>query len=124
MTIGQQIKWNFETNGNLVIKNKNGRTIYNEDSNGVWGKYELDSQGKVIYHEDSNRDWVKYERNSQGKVIYFEDSNGYWVKREWDSGGNQIYFENSDGLIKDNRPKSCENKEIVIGGEKYKLVKV
>ena len=41
-----------------------------------------------------------------------------------DKNGNQIYWENSDGLIEDNRPKPCENKEIIIGGEKYKLVKV
>ena len=123
-TIAQQIKWDFKTNGNLEIKDKNGRVIYSEFSNGVWGKYELDSQGKVIYFEDSNKYWAKYERNSQGKVIYFEDTNGYWVKREWDSQGNRIYYENSDGKIIDKRPKSCENKEIVIDGEKFKLVKV
>ena len=35
-----------------------------------------------------------------------------------------IYFENSKGEITDNQPKSCEGKEIVIGGEKFKLVKV
>lgn len=60
-TIAQQIKWDFETNGSLVIKDKNGK---------------------------------------------------------------EIYFEDSDGVIKNNRPKSCENKEIVIGGEKFKLVKI
>jgi len=102
-TIGQQIKWDFETNGELIIRDKNGRTIYDEDSNGVWVKYERNSQGKVIYYEDSNRDWVKYERNSQGKVIYYEDS---------------------DGVIKDNRPKSCEGKIVEFDGEKFKLVKV
>jgi len=122
-TIAQQIKWDFKTNGNLEIKDKNGRVIYSEFSNGVWGKYELDSQGKVIYFEDSNKYWAKYERNSQGKVIYFEDTNGYWVKREWDSQGNRIYYEDSEGEIVDNRPKHCLNKEIVIDGEKFKLVK-
>ena len=80
-TIAQQIKWNFETNGNLEIKDKNG------------------------------------------KEIYFEGSKGYWAKRECDSQGNEIYYENSNGEIVDNRPKPCENKEIVIEGIKYKLVK-
>ena len=80
-TIAQQIKWNFETNGNLEIKGKNG------------------------------------------KQIYFEGSKGYWAKRECDSQGNEIYYENSNGEIVDNRPKPCENKEIVIEGIKYKLVK-
>ena len=81
-TIAQQIKWDFETNGDLEIKDKNG------------------------------------------KEIYWEDSDRYWTKREYDSQGNQIYFEDSGGLIKDNRHKPCENKEIVIDGVKYKLVKV
>ena len=81
MTIAQQIKWNFEANGLLEIKDKNGRTIYHELSN------------------------------------------GYWAKWEWDSKGNRIYYENSNGTIIDYRPKPCENKEIIIEGIKYKLVK-
>ena len=101
-TIAQQIKWDFKANGNLEIKDKNGRVIYSELSNGVWAKWEFDSQGRQIYYENSNGAWVKYE---------------------YDSKGNQIYRETSDGLITDNRPKPCEGKEIVIDGIKYKLVK-
>jgi hypothetical protein len=82
MTIAQQIKWDFKTNGELVVKDKNG------------------------------------------KVIYWENSNGDWTKREYNSQGNRIYYEDSDGYIIDKRPKPCEGKEIVIGGEKFKLVKV
>ena len=103
MTISQQIKWDFETNGYLEIRDKNGNLIYEEFSNGFW---------------------VKYEYDSQGNRIYWENSNGYWRKHEYDSGGNQIYYEDSEGKIVDNRPKPCENKEIIIGGEKFKLVKV
>ena len=102
-TIAQQIKWDFEANGDLEIRDKNGNQIYWEYSNGYWEKCEYDSRGNLIY---------------------FEDSDGVWVKREYDSQGNQIYFEDSGGLIIDNRPKTCENKEIVIEGEKFKLVKV
>ena len=102
-TIGQQIKWDFKTNGNLEIKDKNGKEIYLEDSDGFW---------------------IKFERDSQGKEIYFEDSNKFWVKSEYDSQGRLIYRENSFGRIVDNRPKPCENKEIVIEGVKYKLTKV
>jgi hypothetical protein len=103
MTIAQQIKWNFKANGNLEIRDKNGRTIYFEKSDGDWSKYEMDSQGILIY---------------------WENSRGHWAKYEWDSKGNRIYYEDSDGIIVDNRPKSCLDKEIVIGGEKFKLVKV
>ena len=103
MTIGQQIKWDFKTNGLLEIRDKNGKLIYLERSNGYWAKRERDSKGNEIYYENSKR---------------------YWSKWEYDSKGNVIYFEDSTGEIKDNRPKSCENKEIVIDGEKFKLVKV
>ena len=104
MTIAQQIKWDFKTNGYLEIVNKNGN---------------------VIYYENLYGDWAKYEWDSQGNKIYCENSAGVWAKWEYDSKGNRIYFETSrDGIIEDNRPKPCENKEIVIGGEKFKLVKV
>jgi hypothetical protein len=53
-TIGQWLKWDFKTNGNLILKNTNGQLIYVEDMNGGWAKYERDSQGKIIYYEDSN----------------------------------------------------------------------
>ena len=102
-TIGQWLKWDFEANGHLAIKDKNCRFIYRELSNGWWAKSEYDSKGNAIY---------------QG------DSTGYWAKREYDSKGNQIYYENLYGVIRDNRPKLCESKEIVIGGEKFKLVKI
>ena len=103
MTIAQQIKWDFKTNGNLEIKDKNGRKIYLENSTGYW---------------------TKRKYNSKGEEIYREYSGGYWEKREWDSQGNQIYFEYSGGYIIDKRPKSCEGKIVEIGGEKFKLVKV
>ena len=102
-TIGQQINWDFKTNGDLVIKDKNGSYIYFEDSDGYW---------------------VKREYDSKGKEIYYENSNGFWTKREYDSKGNQIYFEGSNGRITDNRPKPCEGKVVEIDGQKFKLVKV
>ena len=102
-TIGQQIKWDFKTNGDLEIRDKNGNQIY-------W--------------ENSVRYWAKWERDSQGNTIYFENSNEYWSKQEWDSQGNRIYYEDSNGEILDNRPKPCEGKEIVIDGQKFKLTKV
>ena len=101
-TIAEQIKWDFKTNGELEIKDKNGNLIYWEDSDG-W--------------------WVKREYDSQGDEIYLEDSDGYWEKREYDSKGNRIYLENSNGVIEDNRPKPCQNKVVEIDGVKYKLVK-
>jgi hypothetical protein len=102
-TIAEQIKWDFKTNGNLEILDKNGKPIYLERSNGTWAKWEYDSRGNVIY---------------------VETSGGTWAKREWDSQGNQIYYEDSDGEIEDNRPKSCEGKIVEFEGEKFKLVKV
>jgi len=101
-TIAQQIKWDFEANGDLEILGKNDKRIYFEDSDGYWTKREYDSKGNEIYYERSN---------------------GYWSKWEFDSQGNVIYFEDSSGVIEDNRPKPCENKIVEIDGVKYKLVK-
>ena len=122
-TIAEQIKWDFKTNGDLEIRDKNGKPIYYENSKGFWTKRKYDSKGKEIYFENSNGLWAKWEYDSEGNEICFEVSDGYWTRSEYDSKGNEIYFENSDGTIKDNRPKSCENKEIEIDDVKYKLVK-
>lgn len=107
-TIAQQIKWDFEKNGFLEIKDKNGNQIYFEHSDGYWEKREYDSQDNLIYFEDSNGYWRKHQYDSLGNEIYHEDSFRYWSKREWDSEGNQIYYENSNGEIEDNRPKPLE----------------
>ena len=53
-TIGQWLKWDFEANGNLEIRNKNGNLIYKERSDGLWEKYEYDDRGNELYYEDSN----------------------------------------------------------------------
>jgi len=52
-TIGQWLKWDFKTNGNLVIKDKNGNKIYWESGSGAWTKREWDSQNREIYYEDA-----------------------------------------------------------------------
>lgn len=102
-TIAGQIKWDFQTNGDLVIRDKNGKEIYSEYLSGHW---------------------IKYKHDSKGNQIYYENATGFWAKSEYDSGGNQIYYENSIGAICDNRPKPCQNKVIEIEGVKYKLVRV
>jgi hypothetical protein len=38
----------------FVIKDKNGKLIYLEFSNGSWVKHECDDQGNRIRYEDSN----------------------------------------------------------------------
>ncbi len=52
-TFGQWLKWDFEVNGDLKIRNKDGKQLYFEASNGFWAKWEYDSQGNQIYFEDS-----------------------------------------------------------------------
>ena len=51
-TIGQWLNWDFETNDDLKIKDKNGKLIYWENSYGYWSKWEYDSQGNEIYWEN------------------------------------------------------------------------
>ena len=81
-----------------------------------------DKNGNSIYYENSNGVWYKAEYDSNGNQIYYESSTGFWVKREYDSKGNEIYYENSNGNIRDNRPKpTCEGKIVEIEGVKYEL---
>ena len=64
-----------------------------------------DKSGKEIYYETSEGYWNKREFDSSGNEIYYETSKGYWYKQEYDSSGKEIYYENSNGKIIDNRPK-------------------
>ena len=69
-TIAEQIKWDFEANDSLEIKDKKGGLIYNEFSNEYWTKREYDSKGNEIYFEDSGGD-VEDDRPkpSEDKVV-------------------------------------------------------
>ncbi len=110
----------------FVIKDKNGNTIYLENSNGFWSKWECGDEGNEIYYENSDGYWTKREYNDEGKEIYrevsngfwskweyndegkeirYENSNGFWSKWEYNDEGKEIYYENSDGCIIDKRPK-------------------
>ena len=51
-TIAQQINWDFEQNGDLEIRDKNGRQLYIEGG-GYWSKSQYDSYGNEIYYENS-----------------------------------------------------------------------
>ena len=72
-TIAQQIKWDFKANDGLVIKDKNGKLIYWEDSYGYWAKIEYDSESNKIYYENSYGD-VEDNRPKpyEGKVVEIE----------------------------------------------------
>jgi hypothetical protein len=94
-TIAQQINWDFEVNGKLEIKDKNGNLIYYEFSDGYWKKRKYDSKCNLIY---------------------LEDSDGYWAKREYDSQDILIYYADSEGDVQDNRPKPYEGKIVEIEG--------
>ena len=73
-TIAQQINWDFKTNGgDLVIKDKNGKRIYWEDSTGYWVKREYDSKGYCIYFEDSNGTIIdRRPKPCENKVVEIE----------------------------------------------------
>lgn len=64
-TIAQQIKWDFEANGDFEIRDTNGNSIYFENSLGFWAKCERNSKG-VIYYEDSDGDTIDYRPKPLG----------------------------------------------------------
>ena len=49
-TIGQWLKWDFEKNGDLEIKDKNDKTVYREYASAFWEKLERNYQGKLIHY--------------------------------------------------------------------------
>jgi hypothetical protein len=104
-TIAQQLKIKDFP---FVINDKDGNSIYWEESNNFWIKREWDAHGNIIRYESSNDYWSKSEYGAHGNEIYYENSNNYWRKREYDANGNEIYYENSKGRIIDNRPKQVE----------------
>ena len=67
-----------------------------------------DKNGKVIYREWSNGYWQKREYGANGKETRFDDSHGYWQKREYNADGKETKYETSTGLILDYRPKPVE----------------
>jgi hypothetical protein len=80
-TIAQQIKWDFKTNGELEIRDKNGNPIYYEYSNGFWVKREYDSKGNLIYHEDSIGAIIDNRPKScEGKIVEFDGEKFKLVK--------------------------------------------
>ena len=101
-TIAQFLKVNTFP---FVIKDKNGKEIYREVSNGYWSKREYDDEGNEIRYENSYGFWDKREYDDRGNQIRYESSNGFWIKHEYDDEGNEIYSEDSNGQIIDNRPK-------------------
>jgi hypothetical protein len=99
------------TNFPFEIKDKNGKLIYREISNGFWSKSEYDCKDNEIRFENSNGFWHKSEYDDRGNVIRFENSDGYWIKREYDCKGNEIRFEISDGYWH-KREYDCKGNEI------------
>ena len=98
-TIAQQLQ---VKNFPFEIKDKNGHTLYYENCDNDWSRYEYNAKGQEIYFENSNGVWSKSEYVN-GNEIYYENSNGFWSKCKRDSHGKEIYFENSNGIIIDNR---------------------
>jgi hypothetical protein len=124
-TIGQWLNWDFKTNGDLEIRDKNGRQIYWEDSDKSWGsllKPVKMKDGQTIgqwlnWDFEANGDFKIYDK--RGNLIYFEKSSGeHWAKFIYDPKGEVIYYEDSSGQIKDCRiPEVIEH-----NGRKYKLI--
>ena len=70
----------------VIIEYKENNSIYNKE-------------GKSVYIENSLGKWVKKEYDKNGNEIYYEQSDGYWYKREYNDNGDETYFENSKGHI-------------------------
>lgn len=67
-TIGQWLKWDFEVNGDLVVKHPvNGDLIYYEGSPGWWIRQEFDKDHKIVFREYSDgyvREWGTFNQQN------------------------------------------------------------
>ena len=61
-TIAQQIKWDFETNGNLEIQDTNGNLIYFEGLDEFWTKREYDSQNPPHIQPYLSKGYILHNR--------------------------------------------------------------
>jgi hypothetical protein len=107
-TIAQKLGISFESNIPFEIKDKNGRIIYREWSDGVWIKKSYNESGLETEFETSEGYHSTHEYDENGNVIYFEMEDkgiSYWYKKEYDKDGMLIYHENNKRVILDNRKK-------------------
>jgi hypothetical protein len=74
-----------------------------------------DKDGNTIYWENSNGYWEKREYNSNGRLIYYEDPVGSWARNEYDSNGD---------IADNRPKSTCEGKVVEIDGKKYELKEV
>ena len=80
-TIGQLIKWDFETNGSLIIQDKYNKLIYLEASDRFWVKKEYDSQGNCNYYETSCGQIVDDRpKPCEGKIVEIDGEKFKLVK--------------------------------------------
>ena len=66
--------------------------------------------GKIVYSQDSNGNWVKYEYTN-GECTYWENSDGHWSKSEY-TNGKCTYWVTSFGT-KWGTPKSNKKQAIL-----------
>ena len=88
----------FERIYNEKITIVGDKSIFISDENEITfeERYISSENGKTLYYENSNGGWYRYEYDSNGNEIYFENSKGYWIRREFDDNGIIVY-ENSRG---------------------------
>lgn len=96
----------------IQLYNKDGKLIYNENSDGFWFKKEYNDNGYEIYHETSKGYWYRRDVTSDGRQTYYYNSNNIWSKKEY-NGEEIIYCETSiGGVLFDFRPKEMTVSEI------------
>ena len=68
---------------NIKIGNKESKVIRYTMllDEGVWYKFEYDSEGNETYYEDYNYEWHEKKYDDRGNIIYFESSR-YGILRD------------------------------------------
>ena len=129
MTIAQRLgitKFPFK------VKNKKGKLLYVESSNGFFERARYDKNNNKIYYNIGDH-YTKMQYNDRNQLTHLLEKNRdgeitFWYVKEYDTNGKEVYFENSKGKIRNNRPKTeytlLEIAQIIgIPIEKLKILK-
>ena len=98
-------KVTINKNGNVLVTNHRGKSLYEEWSDDDWWVKSLfDERDNLIYSEAPDG-WAKWEYDGNRNLTYYENDEGTWEKIMYDKWSNKIIYKetSSEGVVKDLR---------------------
>jgi YD repeat-containing protein len=93
---------NEENTWEHITKDKNGRIIKREKSDGFLEEFTYNSRGQELTHNCSDGKWTKYSYNEAGLRLKYENSEGYWIENTYNDKGQELTLNTSEGYWVEN----------------------